>query len=106
MMADMRLIDANALMKKIAHHTVHDSLKRITFEAANTYEQVKGDMFALVQKAPVVDAAPVVHGRWELVDAAEPQRYGCSNCSCLSWYGTYRYCPSCGAKMDLEEQHD
>lgn len=50
-----------------------------------------------------VDAAPVVHARWELVDEAEPQRYGCSKCSCLSWYGTYRYCPNCGAKMDLEE---
>jgi hypothetical protein len=62
-MADVRLIDANALLKRIAHHTVHDSLKRITFEAANTYEQVKGDMFNLVQKAPVVDAVPVVRCR-------------------------------------------
>lgn len=56
----MRLIDADALMKRIAHHTVHDSLKRITFEAANTYEQVKGDMFNLVQKAPTIDAEPIV----------------------------------------------
>ena len=59
-MADVRLIDAKALLKRIAHHTVHDSLKRITFEAANTYEQVKGDMFNLVQKAPVIDAVEVV----------------------------------------------
>lgn len=56
----MRLIDADALMIRIAHHTVHDSLKRITFEAANAYEQVKGDMFNLVQKAPTIDAEPVV----------------------------------------------
>lgn len=62
-MSEMRLIDANALMKRIAHHTIHDSLKRITFEAANTYEQVKGDMFSLVQKAPIVDAVPVVRCR-------------------------------------------
>jgi NADH pyrophosphatase NudC (nudix superfamily) len=52
---------------------------------------------------PAVDAAPVKHGKWELVDEAEPRRYGCSKCSCLSWYGTYKYCPNCGAKMDLEE---
>lgn len=55
-----------------------------------------------IARFPTVDAAPVKHGRWELVDEAEPQRYGCSKCSCLSWYGTYRYCPNCGAKMDLD----
>ena len=62
-MNDKRLIDANALLKKIAHHTVHDSLKHITFEAANTYEQVKGDMFSIVQKAPTIDAVKVVRCR-------------------------------------------
>lgn len=56
--------------------------------------------------AATVDAVPMVHGRWELVDEAEPRRYkrfrlfGCSECSCLSWYGTYKYCPNCGARMD------
>ena len=59
-MKDKRLIDANAQLKKIAYHTVHDSMKHITFEAANTYEQVKGDMFSLVQKAPTIDAVEVV----------------------------------------------
>ena len=61
---------------------------------------------ALIDTAPTVDAVPVVHGRWELVDEAEPRRYGCSRCSCLSWYGTYRYCPNCGAKMDGGEADD
>lgn len=60
MSKDVRPIDANALLKKIAHHTVHDSLNRVTFEAAHTYEQVKGDMFSLAQKAPTIDAVPVV----------------------------------------------
>ena len=101
-MADMRLIDANALMKNIAHHTMHDSLKRITFEAANTYEQVKGDMFALVQKAPVVDAVEVVHARW--VDPCI-NKYGhpCHHCSACRFKASQKdrnFCPNCGAKMD------
>lgn len=54
------LISRSALMKKIAHHTVYESLKRVTFESANTYEQVKGDMFRLVQKAPAVNDVEVV----------------------------------------------
>ena len=63
------LIRRKDLLKKIAHHTVHDSLKRITFEAAYTYEQVKWDMFRLVQKAPVVDTLP----RWISVEERLPE---------------------------------
>jgi len=61
-----------------------------------------------------VDAAPVVHGRWiENQGYDDDYYYTCSVCKC-DWTtidGTptennMRYCPECGAKMDLEEQHD
>ena len=42
---------------------------------------------------------PVKHGSWELVDVAEPRRYGCSKCKRLV-FQPENYCPSCGAKMD------
>lgn len=48
---------------------------------------------------PIVDAEPVKHGRWEVVDGAEPRRYGCSVCKKLSWTED-NYCPHCGCKMD------
>lgn len=70
----------------------------------NFYHLTGPELISAIEEAPTIDATPVVHGRWELVDEAEPQRYGCSKCSCLSWYGTYRYCPNCGARMDLEGQ--
>lgn len=47
------------------------------------------------------DVAPVRHGRWDVIDAEEPRRYGCSECKRLSWY-MENYCPNCGAKMDEE----
>ena len=47
----------------------------------------------------LADVAPVRHGRWEVVDAEEPRRYGCSKCKRLSWH-MENYCPNCGAKMD------
>jgi hypothetical protein len=53
-----------------------------------------------VENAPTID--PVRHGRWEVIDAEEPRRYGCSECKRLSWY-MENYCPNCGAKMDEEE---
>lgn len=100
------LISRGALLKKIAHHTMFDCLKRATFENANTYEQVKGAMFELAQKAPAVDAAPVVHARWgkaEIVGydglhAVYGQR--CSNCGEYTEVYIPRFCPNCGAKMD------
>lgn len=105
-MAELRLIDANALLKRIAHHTVHDSLKRITFEAANTYEQVKGDMFSLVQKAPIIEVAKVVvHARWKYnpPTATLVSSYNCTACGFCAFdhrVNECKYCPHCGAKMD------
>lgn len=48
---------------------------------------------------PVVDAEPVRHGHWELIDREEPRRYGCSQCKRMVWHEE-NYCPNCGAKMD------
>lgn len=99
----MRLIDADALLKKIAHHTMFDCLQRVTFESANVYERVKGAMFELAQKAPAVDAAPVVHARWERHDEDwRNQIVGneCSACGFVLYGPAGHYCPRCGAKMD------
>jgi hypothetical protein len=54
-----------------------------------------------------VDAVPVVHGRWE----PHPNHFGFDRCSichdCIianDWPDgvKWKYCPNCGAKMDLE----
>ena len=49
--------------------------------------------------APTIDAEPIRHAHWEVIDEAEPMRYGCSACHRLVWH-TENYCPNCGAKMD------
>ena len=63
------LISRKALMKKIAHHTVHDSMSCVTFERSTVYEMVKGDMFGLVKDAPAVAAMP----RWISVEERLPK---------------------------------
>ena len=55
-----------------------------------------------IENAPAADVAPVRHGRWK--------RYGknlgeCSECGEIVSVRN-NYCPNCGAKMDLEAQHD
>lgn len=95
-----RLIDADEAIP-----TLEGLTEQVQTEGATL---VKALVFAALKSRsviPTVDAVPVVHGRWGLVDEAEPRRYGCSKCSCLSWYGTYKYCPNCGAKMDGGEEN-
>lgn len=58
----------------------------------------------IVEYAPAVDAAPVVHGRWK--SDYEDVLFSCSVCGTqisTSWdYEDleWRFCPTCGAKMD------
>lgn len=63
----------------------------------------------IIKQAPTIDAAPVVHGRWEDKPTG---RYGqqqswCSVCRKPSGIGGIEknrhraFCPNCGARMDM-----
>lgn len=61
-----------------------------------------------VWNAPAADVAPVVHGKWKLCYEDYRRQIEGDECTACGFqhYGTainhYRYCPACGAKMDLE----
>lgn len=57
---------------------------------------------------PAVDAEPVRHGKWTMVEDEYGDYARCSVCGdeFISWEGDCaitNYCPHCGAKMDLED---
>lgn len=57
--------------------------------------------------APAADVAPVVHGRWNRPFLSGTKRKNpfcyCTNCAYpVQPKRMSNYCPSCGAKMDLE----
>lgn len=58
-------------------------------------------LIRLLEKAPTLDAVPVVHGRWNNMDGYKTRKV-CSECGWdVPEYGKfYSYCPNCGAKMD------
>ena len=84
---------------KAANEWVSEACKEPVMRASRLFDKL--------QKVPVADVAPVVHGRWE--QDADGDWY-CTNCDeavaiCESGKErTYRkpYCPNCGAKMDGE----
>lgn len=66
------------------------------------------DCIEVINEAAVVDAEPVVHGRWIKSDFLRigANQYRCSKCWEDEWWlyhfslGDSKYCPNCGAKMD------
>ena len=56
------------------------------------------DAVILIKDAPIVDAAPVVHGKWEVT----PVYIKCSECGESFMLIPQDYCPHCGARMDKE----
>lgn len=81
----------------------------ITLNAADAIEAMQKDLTALQKCYEIADATvdDVLNklpkrGKWELIDGAEPMRWGCSRCKYLSWE-TSNYCPRCGAKMEVQD---
>ena len=66
-------------------------------------------VMAVIDTAPIIDAAPVVHGEWLFGEDVDIQ---CSICGADAMTeGDYRqveyiFCPNCGAKMDLDDSED
>ncbi len=59
----------------------------------------------IIKKIPAADVAPVRHGQW----GVDGVYVFCSVCNrftlspIIKQLPTFKYCPNCGAKMDLEE---
>jgi hypothetical protein len=92
----MRLIDADALLKKFTKATVPYSRGIMEIPVVR---------LETIKNAPTVDAEPVRHGRWILCLG---EIYKCSICGyqqkAYALSSHFKYCTNCGAKMDEEEK--
>ena len=80
-----------------------DAIKIINSGISTDTDADKRYVNGLFRAIRPADVAPVRHGRWEVIDAEEPRRYGCSECKRLSWH-MENYCGNCGARMDGENE--
>ena len=98
-----RYIDADALYSR-AYDDVHyrASIEDWEFDSLVDY----------LNSEPTADVAPVRHGRWvewwppkHMILTGEEMLYRCSLCDAkYSDKENMRFCPNCGAKMDLEDE--
>lgn len=88
----MRLIDADALLKKKDIITINDGNRASV--VGIVYEDD-------IEEAPTVDA--VKHGEW--ISEKYPL-VKCSICGKTMILAYDNYCPNCGAKMDGKEKRD
>lgn len=96
----MRLIDADVLDKRL-EETRNDYPGDRYFD---NYVYGFDDAWKLVKEAPIIEAEPVRHGKWQKgIWQTYPDGYVCDKCS-TGYAIPYSYCPNCGAKMDLEEK--
>ena len=65
------------------------------------------DVRKSLQMTPTADVQEVRHGRWISNDLGGYKwAYYCSECGWVDGYpfnDRHKYCPNCGAKMDLED---
>ena len=96
----MRLIDAEAFLKTEIDRCGSAPLVG-TCTSDNQYLSDR------LKKAPIIEAKPVVHGRWIGKPICGNDNCRCSECG--SWHHIHanlrgevmqKYCPNCGAKMD------
>jgi hypothetical protein len=97
----MELIDRTALLEKSYYRGRPATVDHLWGDGAEVVDVED------IEAMPVIDAAPVVHGRWVKGDGS--YTIYCSNCKNDAYWDTdygpqeFDYCPYCGAKMDLEE---
>lgn len=109
----MSLIDKEKLEREMYHNAfeIDTDLQKWDSGCWIRYKMFEN----VIEKQPTVDAEPVRHGKFvgtEYDGYADgyPVYYEweCSQCGCVfeDEKPTYKYCPNCGAKMDLEKEND
>ena len=79
-----------------------EKMDKLDKEVKPSYEYNKQGYILLIKNAPTADVVEVKHAKWEInSDGYYPY---CSHCKTEPKNGVMsKYCPECGAKMNLSE---
>lgn len=92
----MRLIDANELTTALDGYQHHITL--IRKKSRKTEEAILCDVKGIINSAPTIEERK--KGKW--IDARDScGEFLCSNCHETNINNFYKYCPHCGAQMEV-----
>ena len=78
------------------------ALERAIDTAPRITPSTKSVLKKIIRSAPTADVEPVAHGLWvPFHSQAAGNIWYCSACK-IGFAARMKYCPNCGAKMDLE----
>ena len=104
----MRMIDADNVLKALGMFNDREHGGPHFLNGIETAREI-------VEQSPTVDAEPVRYGRWiKMTGMLPPEYHGHYECSECQWHmkgirnswtreEEMTYCPSCGSKMDGDE---
>ena len=108
-MRQTRLIDANGLMNLLEREL---DMNGIT-DWGKGYMDASHDAMEHVKFMPTIEADTVKHGSWFLLDECSNAGVYCSVCNKKVYKTDYanqkiksKYCPNCGAIMDLSGEYN
>lgn len=105
-----RLIDADAL-PSLFDEKFKETMRLISEGESHLDNLAEGftEAHQVVLKQPTIEAEPVRHGKWHrtFVDGFNRWHfvYDCSECG-IRTETTTKYCPNCGAKMDVKKAEE
>jgi NADH pyrophosphatase NudC (nudix superfamily) len=104
-----KYIDADALKEKMFNYydCVNLDTGKGNYKGETLMNYEVADMIEdCIDNTPTADVQEVKHGKW-LADRFGMERAICSVCRAVYEGGdSFRFCPKCGTKMDLEEKNE
>lgn len=96
----IRVLTPDASEYECAHDSRAIKVEDVENNAYWAARDMFDDVMTVIEDATPADVAPVVHGKW-LNNFGNYYRM-CSVCAGVG-YGSFNFCPNCGAKMDESE---
>lgn len=92
--------------RRIAVDLIVDKMATGFIEDRFITPQKLQDLQDELEAIPAEDVAPVIHGKWVESDIPGSMLSKCTECGFRCGAYTFRFCPNCGAKMDLGEHEE